>query len=207
MTPDQQRWGWLNTVLVILTVLFLAGAVVLFIKGPKVLPDAQKAKQMSAEYAAVTKAASDTTKAFLDVDYTDMEPRIQKVLKGATGSFHDQYSRASVELKAQLAEEQTVATGKILEVGIGDINKNQAVVFVAADQKVRNKSTKGKEEPRAYRFQLDLSKVKGVWKVAEFGYLDGRQLSGDKTGGVGTGDSNQSPAATPSTQGGATSGQ
>ncbi|HNB00116.1 MAG TPA: hypothetical protein PKX56_07390 [Marmoricola sp.] len=201
-TQAKPSWRWLNLVLVTLTILFLLGALVLFVKGPKVLPDARKAEQMSKEYAAVDKAARETTKAFLDVDYTDMEPRIARVLKGATGSFADQYSRASVELKAQLAQEQTVATGKVLEIGIGDMNKTDAVVFVAADQTVQNKSTKGQKEPRYYRFQLDMTKVKGVWKVAQFGYLDGRELSGDNNSGVGSGDSQVPPSASPSAKAG-----
>ncbi len=207
LTPEAKFWRWLNIVSICVSIVFLAGALVLFVKGPKVLPDARKAEEVSAEYAAVNKAARETTNAFLDVDYTDMEPRIERVLKGATGSFEDQYSRASVELKAQLASEQTVATGKVLEVGIGDINKTDAVVFVAADQSVRNKSTKGKDEPRYYRFQLDMTKVKGAWKVAEFGYLDGRELQGDTKSGVGSGDSNVTPSASPSSKGGVGNGQ
>ena len=204
---EGSRWGWLNSTLAFLAVALLVGAGVLFVKGPDVNPDARKAEVMSEQYTAITKAARETTTAFMDVDYTDMEPRIERVLAGATGSFQDQYSRASVELKAQLAQEQTVASGKILEVGIGDLSKDKAVVFVAADLKVRNKSTKGKEEPRYYRFQLDMVKEKGKWKVAEFGYLDGRQLSGDQSSGVGSGDQNSqlSPSASPS--GGASNGQ
>jgi Mce-associated membrane protein len=207
LNPDDKGWDWFSKVLLGVSILFLIGAVVLLVKGPKVLPDAKKAEKMSAEYAAVDKAARETTLAFLDVDYTDMEPRIKRVLKGATGSFEDQYSRASVELKAQLAGEQTVASGKVLEVGIGDINTTAAVVFVAADQTVRNKSTKGKDEPRYYRFQLDMTKVKGVWKVSEFGYLDGRELDSDSKSGVGSGDSNKSPSATASPESGDGSGQ
>ncbi|MEZ5159677.1 MAG: hypothetical protein R2709_02260 [Marmoricola sp.] len=34
------------------------------------------------QYTAITKAARETTAAFMDVDYTDMEPRIEQVLAG-----------------------------------------------------------------------------------------------------------------------------
>ncbi len=51
-----------------LAVALLVGAGVLFVKGPDVNPDARKAEVMSEQYTAITKAARETTTAFMDVD-------------------------------------------------------------------------------------------------------------------------------------------
>ena len=56
-----------------------------------------------------------------------------------------------------------MSTGKVLSVGIGDIDGDTAVVFVAADGQVTNKATKGKAEPRYYRFKLTMVRKGGKW--------------------------------------------
>ena len=73
-----------------------------------------------------------------------MDPLIADVLKRSTGNFKEQYSRAKVNLKATAQDGLAVSNGTVSKVGISDIDDSNAVVFVAADSKVSNKSTKGK---------------------------------------------------------------
>ncbi len=109
--------------------------------------------------------------AFLTVDYRNMDPLIDKVLAGATGQFKEQYERAQVTLKTTAQQAQSVATGKVREVGIGDIDADTAVVFVAADGSVTNKSTKGKAEPRTYRFKLTMVRKGDKWLTSDLQIL------------------------------------
>ena len=51
---------------------------------------------------------------------------------GATGSFKEQYDGAKANLKTSATTAQAVSTGKVLSVGISDIDEKNAVVFVAA---------------------------------------------------------------------------
>jgi Mce-associated membrane protein len=119
----------------------------------------------------VTKAAEAETIAFLTVDYTDMDPLIAKVLAGATGPFKSQYDGAKVNLKASAQTAQAVSTGKVLSTGVSEIDAKNAVVFIAANSEVKNKSTKGKAEPRYYRLKLTMTKKSGDWLMSDLQFV------------------------------------
>ena len=153
--PAGTSWRLVNIVLMAVALLLIVTTVLLFTKGAAATPGDTRAEALSRQYDQVTKAARDETKAFLTVDYKDMDPLIEKVLAGATGTFKEQYERAKPTLKATAQQGKSVATGEVKEVGIGDIDADTAIVFVAADGSVTNKSTKGKAQPRSYRLQAD----------------------------------------------------
>ncbi len=65
-----------------------------------------------------------------------------------------------------------MATGEVKEIGIGDIDDDTAVVFVAADGAVTNKTTKGKAQPRTYRFRLTMVREKDKWLTSDLQILN-----------------------------------
>ena len=154
-----------------LALLLVATSALLFINGASATPGASKAEALSQQYEKVTAAARAETLAFLTVDYKAMDPLIAKVLEGATGTFKEQYQRAAPTLKATAQQGRSVATGKVKEVGIGDIDGDTAVVFVAADGSVTNKNTKGKAQPRAYRFKLTMVRKGDKWLTSDLQIL------------------------------------
>jgi Mce-associated membrane protein len=101
-----------------------------------------------------------------------MDPLIEKVLAGATGPFKQQYDRAKGSLKTTAQQGQSVATGEVKAVGIGDIDDDTAVVFVGADGSVTNKTTKGKAQPRSYRFRLTMVRENGKWLTSDLKILN-----------------------------------
>lgn len=126
----------------------------------------------------ITSAARRATLAFLDVDYRDMDPRVQKVLALSTGTFKKQYQQTSVNLTAAAREGQAVSSGSIRYVGISDADADSAVVFVAADSTVTNLAMqKAKEkgqkvdDKRYYRFQLNLTKVGSRWLLNDLQFV------------------------------------
>jgi Mce-associated membrane protein len=161
--PAGTSWRWANIVLILLALLLVATTVLLFTKGASATPGDSRAEALSREYEDVTAAARKETLAFLTVDYKNMDPLIAKVLAGATGTFKSQYDGAKANLKSTAQQGQSVATGDVKEIGIGDIDSDTAVVFVAADGSVTNKSTKRKARPRSYRFKLTMVHKDGKW--------------------------------------------
>lgn len=147
----------------LLALLLVATTVLLFTRGAAATPGDSRAEALSRQYDEVTAAARKETLAFLTVDYKNMDPLIAKVLEGATGTFKSQYEQAKDTLKSTAQQGQSVATGEVKEIGIGDIDSDTAVVFVAADGSVTNKSTKGKAQPRSYRFKLTMVHKGGKW--------------------------------------------
>ena len=169
--PSSTSWRFVNVMLVILALLLVAASAFFFIDSANASPADEKEAALSREYRAVTKAAEAETVAFLTVDYTDMDPLIEKVLAGATGPFKSQYDGAKTNLKASAQTAQAVSTGKVLSTGIADIDDNNAVVFVAADSQVKNKSTKGKAEPRYYRLKLTMTRKGGQWLMSDLQFV------------------------------------
>ena len=160
-----------NIVLMVLALLLAATTALLLTKGAAASPGDSKAEALSRQYEDVTAAARKETLAFLTVDYKNMDPLIVKVLDGATGSFKSHYQRAQVTLKATAQQGQAVATGEVREVGIGDIDGDTAIVFVAADGSVTNKNPKGKAQPRAYRFKLTMVHKGDEWLTSDLQIL------------------------------------
>jgi hypothetical protein len=158
--------------------LLLAAACVVVAIWPTAVPGESRAEKADDRDLAVRVAATDVTKAFLDVDYHEMDPRIAKVLSLSTGTFKHQYETAKVDLKSQAEQAKAVATGAVRSIGIGDIDNDTAVVYVAADTKVSNVSIQqdkaaGKtvQDHRYYRFQLTLSKVHGHWLLNDLQFI------------------------------------
>ncbi len=165
--PAHVSSGRLNALLAVV-VLALVVVLVLVLTG---VLGSKKAVRAGLEYDAVTKAAGAETMAFMTVDYRTMDKLMAKVLAGSTGQFKQEYQHSSVQLKSAVSAEQSISTGKVLSVGISTLDKDSAVVFVAADSQVQNKSTKGAKQPRYYRLQMDMSKVKGRWLVNKLQFV------------------------------------
>ncbi len=171
LEPAGRSWRWVNLALVVVVLALVATTVLIFTKGAAATPGDSRAETLSRQYATVTKAAREQTLAFLSVDYKDMDPLIAKVLAGSTGTFKEQYEKSKVTLKSSAQESQAVSTGKVLSVGISDIDDNAAVVFVAADSQVQNKSTKGVAQPRYYRLKLTMIRKGDNWLTSNLQFV------------------------------------
>lgn len=176
LEPARRRAGLHTAVTVLLAVLavLLALACVVVLVWPTAVPGKSRAEQADDRSVAVQSAATAVMKAFLDVDYRNMDPRVQKVLGLSTGTFKNQYQTASADLKSQVQAAKTVATSAVLRVGIGDIDADTAVVYVAADTQVSNTAIekekaagKNVDGRRYYRFQLTMSKVGDRWLLSD----------------------------------------
>jgi Mce-associated membrane protein len=155
----------------VLALLLVVTSALLFTKGAAATPGDSKAEALSQQYEDVTKAARAQTLAFLTVDYQNMDALIAKVLAGSTGPFKQQYARAKGALKAAARQARSKATGEVKEIGIGDIDGNTAVVFIAADGSVTNKETKGKAQPRTYRFKMTMVRKGDKWLTSDLQIL------------------------------------
>jgi Mce-associated membrane protein len=169
--PAGTSWRITNVVLVLVALILIATTVILFTRGASATPGDSRAETLSRQHEDVTKAARDETTAFLTVDYKNMDPLIEKVLAGSSGTFKEQYSRAKVTLKASAQDSQAVSTGKVLSVGVADIDDSDAVVFVAANSQVTNSSTKGKAQPRYYRLKLTMVRKGDTWLTSNLQFV------------------------------------
>jgi Mce-associated membrane protein len=169
--PAGTSWRRANVVLLVLALVLLTLSVVFFTKGAAATPGDSRAEALSRDYKQVIKDATEQTTAFLTVDYKDMDPLIEKVLAGATGTFKEQYEQSKVNLKASAEQSKATSTGKVLSVGIADIDDTDAVVFLAADSQVSNSSTKGQPQPRYYRLKLTMLRKGDKWLTSNLEFV------------------------------------
>lgn len=169
--PSSTSWRLVNVVLALLALVLVAATVLFVVKEHRDAGGGAPARAVSQQYDAVTAAARRETLAFLTVDYQHMDPLIDKVLAGATGSFKTQYAGAKATLKSSAATSQAVSTGKVLSAGIGDLTARSAVVFVAANSQVTNKSTQGKSQPRYYRLKLTMVRQGSTWLTSDLQFV------------------------------------
>jgi len=108
--------------------------------------------------------------AFLDVDYRDLKPRMDKVISLSTGTFKKEYQSSAVEFAAAAKQGHAVSHGDIVRIGIEKADDDAAIVYVAADQTVSNLAIDAarKKDPkvdgkRLYRFQLNMTRVGDRW--------------------------------------------
>lgn len=166
-----------NVALAILLGILVVASVTVLVAGNKVLPWTSAAEAETHTYEEVRQAAEDGVAAFLDVDYRDMDPRMEAVQEHSTGTFKKQYSRTTGELKQAAQQAESVSSGTIRHVGLKEVDDTTATALVAADVVVRNKSTANAEETKScphegsrcdqYRFMVRMAKVGSDWKIAE----------------------------------------
>lgn len=120
---------------------------------------------------AVAAAAREETLAFLEVDYRDMEPLTEKVLDGATGEFKKQYADRVEDLVTQAKQNRSISEGEVVSLGVGELDDDSALVHVAANSQVQNRSTGGTPQPRYYRLQLDMVREGDRWLVSQLQFV------------------------------------
>ncbi|MET0840086.1 MAG: hypothetical protein ABWY19_14990 [Marmoricola sp.] len=169
--PSGTSWRVVNIVLMVLAAVLVAAAVFFWVDDAEASPADAKAESLSRQYEAVSKAAKEETIAFLTVDYKNMDALMDKVLSGASGTFKEQYSGARSNLKTSATRAKAVSTGKVLSVGVSDIDQDNATVFVAADSQVTNASTQGKAVPRYYRLKLTMVRQGDSWLTSDLAFV------------------------------------
>lgn len=176
-SPRTRRWGLLNAVLALLVLALLVWAVAIVVKGPAAVPDAiapahepSAAQRQLLAYDDVKAAAREWTTDFLRVDYQHMDPIMKRVLAGTTDPFKGQYRKSEENLKSLARINKSVSTGKVLQVGVSELDGDRATLYVAANSEVRNKNTK-KPQNRYYRIQLEMVRQGDSWLTSRLTFV------------------------------------
>ena len=93
------------------------------------------------------------------------------VLAGATGEFAKEYEARRKQLVEAAKKYESVSSGKVVSVGVGDLDADSATVFVAANSEVESVTTEGSKVPRYYRLQLEMVLEDGTWKTSQVRFV------------------------------------
>jgi Mce-associated membrane protein len=165
------RTNVINAVLAVLLLALIGWLLVFAFKGAVAAPGSTPAEEKAQEYSDVARAASEATVAFLTVDHERMDELTEKVLSVATADFKKEYQSSVKSLTDAAVSQESVSTGSVDEVGLGEIDSDSASVFVAAASKVKNKGTKGEVEDRTWRMKLTMAKEGDRWLVSKLEFV------------------------------------
>lgn len=151
--------------------LSLALAALLVAIGLVATSQDQVDEDLSASQREVAQAARTEALAFLRVDHTDMDPLIDAVLAGATGTFAEQYESQRDTLVSEAVRTRATSTGEVVALGVGDLDEDSATVLIAANSTVTNTSTGRKGQVRYYRLRLDLVRQGERWLTSNVQFV------------------------------------
>lgn len=166
-----KRTSLTNAILAVILAALVGWLVLFAVRGGAAAPGSTPAEERSKEYSDIRRAARAETLAFLAIDYKRMDQVTGRVLEGATGAFKKQYQASQKSLKDAATSQESLSTGRINQVGLGEVDADSATVFVAAGSKVRNKGTDGKVEDRSWRIKLSMDKERGRWLVSQLEFV------------------------------------
>ncbi|WP_193605905.1 hypothetical protein [Nocardioides dongkuii] len=175
-----RRWSLATAVLGVLAVALAAAIAVTALRSDDGRSALERAVTGSADAAEtdltrthreVAEAARELTLAFLEVDHRDMEPLTKAVLDRATGEFAEQYAASVEDLVDSAERNESVSSGEVLSLGIGDLDADSALVYVAADSEVANLTTEGTKQPRYYRLQIDMVREDDRWLASNVQFV------------------------------------
>jgi hypothetical protein len=124
------------------------------------------------EDRAAVRAATQEVRTWATVDHRKLDEYFAAVEAGATGQFLGEFKQTEDVLRKGLVENESVQVPTIPKGGAGLLERQDDVarVVVALDAVVTNKSVQG-PQPRQYRMQVTLRKVKGAWLTSNLEFV------------------------------------
>lgn len=121
--------------------------------------------------AAQIDAATEVVDAMVNLDHKTVDADIEAVRGLATGTFLEQWDKASANVKSLAVRAQSTTKGDVVWTGLVSGDKDSATVIVAATGTAASKTTEFKEESRNYRMQVELVLVDGAWLTSDLQYV------------------------------------
>ncbi|NUR82758.1 MAG: hypothetical protein HOY71_01580 [Nonomuraea sp.] len=123
---------------------------------------------VSDERRAAMDAAGTHAVDVLSLDYRTVDADVARILATSTGEAKAEYTSLAGRLKETTIANKVVQQGVLRATGLVSISGGSARVLVVADADIRWEGAKSPPPPeRFYRWQMDLSKVGGVWLVSK----------------------------------------
>ena len=149
-----------------LALALLAGLVAAGLVGRSVLAArADDARGQDAVAAATQLGVNFTT-----IDYRTFDADAARVVAGATGTFKNEFTAQSAQLKTLVTQNRSVTQGSVLSAALVSHDADSARVLLVLDAAVTNTSATS-PVPRHYRIQLDLARSGSTWRTDQLEFV------------------------------------
>ncbi len=108
-------------------------------------------------------ATRERTLALTSYDYRKLDEDFSGVLATSTGSFSQEYAKATADLRASFTAAESVATSQVVAAGLESFESDRAVAVVAVDQQIAAKGAQARVERN--RLRMTLVRGKDTWLV------------------------------------------
>ncbi|WP_457206107.1 hypothetical protein [Nocardioides sp. P5_C9_2] len=114
---------------------------------------------------AAARAGAAQVRSFLDIDHTDVDAQLERMLEGTTPRFRRQFAPQLRTIRAEARRRESSADVTLLRVGLSSWTERAATVLVAADTEVTSRAAGGGSERRTvpWRIEVDLVEDGGRW--------------------------------------------
>ncbi|MFD0685651.1 hypothetical protein [Actinomadura fibrosa] len=157
-----RRPSWTSVLLVGLSVLVVGLAVATGWLG---VVTAQK-KDDADQRAKAAQAARQMGVNLMTLDSANAQRDIDRIVAGTTGNLKNKLGTQTKVLLDQLAKTGAKSSVSQVEAGVVSIDDDSAEVMVSLNGTVTNAKVKD-GAPRAYRYVMDLTRVKNRWLVSD----------------------------------------
>lgn len=162
---DARGGRWVIGALALVLVGLLVGIGVLATSRDAVDEDLTETQH---EIAAAARAEA---LAFLTVDHEDMDPLVDAVLAGATGSFKEQYESQREMLTNEAVRTEATSTAEVVALGVGGFTDDAGDVLIAANSTVANSKTGPEGQVRYFRLRLSLVREGDRWLTSNLEFV------------------------------------
>ncbi|WP_206790807.1 hypothetical protein [Amycolatopsis sp. MtRt-6] len=105
------------------------------------------------------------------LDYHDVDGGLGKWLSASTGPLHDQLARTDDKTKKTLAENATVATGRVLDAALSELDEHAGTAKMLASVEITMAKQGTAPAIKRNRFAAALSRTADGWKLSALDQL------------------------------------
>ena len=129
--------------------------------------DTTKHRQREAAFVA---GAKQGVLNMISLNYNKAKEDVQRVIDSSTGPFKDDFQQHANDLIAVVTQTKAITKGTINGAAIESMDRNSAVVLVAATSQVTNSPPGRDEPPRIWRLKVTVADVGGQYKMSKVEY-------------------------------------
>jgi Mce-associated membrane protein len=127
--------------------------------------------QVQTQRAAFIQAGRQAALNLTTINDTDVEADVQRILDGATGTFHDDFHNRAQPFIDVVKQAKSKSQGTVTEAGLESVDGNQAQVLVAVSVTTTVGNTEQQPPPRAWRMRITVEKTDHALKVSDVQFV------------------------------------
>jgi Mce-associated membrane protein len=134
--------------------------------------DLHDKQQVESAHQQALAAARQATVNFMSISAATVDSDIERIATGATGDFRDEFTRDAAQVRSAVTQNKVASQGTVLRTGLVSGDTRTAVVLVAIDSTVHNKSAPNGRLSH-YRIRVGLAKDRqtGHWLVSQLQFV------------------------------------